>query len=74
MAGRPPLVLGVDYYVEDGKFVFKAEYHLKRGYCCNSKCRHCPYGNASGAAPKLPSIEIKGLPAPPPNPKSNEDD
>jgi hypothetical protein len=23
--------------------VFTATYHLKRGYCCNSDCRHCPY-------------------------------
>jgi len=23
--------------------VFTAAYHLKRGYCCNSDCRHCPY-------------------------------
>ena len=22
--------------------VFTAAYHLKRGYCCNSGCRHCP--------------------------------
>lgn len=64
MAGRPRLVEGVDYYVEDGKFVFKAEYHLKRGYCCNSKCRHCPYGNAPDGAPppRLPVIQITGIP------------
>jgi len=24
--------------------VFKAAYHLKRGSCCKSGCRHCPYG------------------------------
>lgn len=60
--GRPPLREGIDYYVENGKFVFKAEYHLKRGYCCNSKCRHCPYGNAPGTQPVLPRIEITGLP------------
>ncbi|MEM8586251.1 MAG: DUF5522 domain-containing protein [Bacteroidota bacterium] len=21
-----------------------AAYHLKRGHCCKSGCRHCPYG------------------------------
>ncbi|MBK8620191.1 MAG: hypothetical protein IPN79_00115 [Saprospiraceae bacterium] len=37
-------VNGVDYYIEDGKYVF-TEYFLKnRGYCCQSGCRHCPYG------------------------------
>ena len=57
---RPPLVPGIDYYVEDGKFVFTPEYHLKRGHCCNSKCRHCPYGLASSPtpAPELTRIEI----------------
>lgn len=34
---------GLDYYVEDGLFVFTASFLLKRGYCCESGCRHCPY-------------------------------
>jgi hypothetical protein len=34
----------VDYYFnEDGLMVFTAAYHLKRGYCCKNKCRHCPW-------------------------------
>jgi len=33
-----------DYYMEDGMMVFTAAYHLKRGVCCGSGCRHCPYG------------------------------
>ncbi len=32
-----------DYYVENGRYVFTEKYHLKRGYCSGSKCRHCPY-------------------------------
>jgi hypothetical protein len=32
-----------DYYWENGFMVFTEAYHLKRGYCCKSKCRHCPY-------------------------------
>ena len=39
-----PLVEGIDYYFENGLMVFTREYHLKRGYCCQSGCRHCPYG------------------------------
>ena len=35
---------GADYYFENGLMVFTREYHLKRGYCCQSGCRHCPYG------------------------------
>ncbi len=34
-----------DYYMSDeGYIVFTAKYLLKRGYCCKSGCRHCPYG------------------------------
>lgn len=34
-----------DYYIsEEGYIVFTETYHLKRGYCCKSGCKHCPYG------------------------------
>ena len=32
-----------DFYYEGPYLVFTSAYHLKRGYCCNSGCRHCPY-------------------------------
>ncbi len=32
-----------DFYFDGPYMVFTAAYHLKRGYCCNSGCRHCPY-------------------------------
>lgn len=32
-----------DFYYEGPYLVFTADYHRKRGYCCNSDCRHCPY-------------------------------
>lgn len=32
-----------DFYFDGPYVVFTAAYHLKRGYCCNSGCRHCPY-------------------------------
>ena len=38
-----PLVEGEDYYVEGENLVFTEAYHLRRGYCCESGCRHCPY-------------------------------
>ena len=41
---RPSLEAGRDYYLEHGLMVFKAAYLLKRGFCCESGCRHCPYG------------------------------
>jgi hypothetical protein len=38
------LTEGEDYYFEDGLMVLTARYHLRRGYCCEQGCRHCPYG------------------------------
>jgi len=38
-----PLVEGEDYYVENGLYVFTASFLTRRGYCCDSGCRHCPY-------------------------------
>lgn len=32
-----------DFYIEQGLLVYTAAYHLKRGSCCGSGCRHCPY-------------------------------
>jgi len=32
-----------DFYFEGPCLVFTDIYHRKRGYCCNSDCRHCPY-------------------------------
>ncbi|HEX8091925.1 MAG TPA: histidine phosphatase family protein [Blastocatellia bacterium] len=43
----PHLVEGEDYYYEGAMMVFTARYHLRRGYCCQSGCRHCPYGEAA---------------------------
>jgi len=44
MSETPQLIEGEDYYLENGNYVFTAHYLLKRGYCCESGCRHCPYG------------------------------
>jgi hypothetical protein len=38
-----PALSPEDFYYEGPYLVFTAAYHLKRGYCCNSDCRHCPY-------------------------------
>ena len=32
------------YFTETGLMVFTAHYLRKRGFCCKSGCRHCPYG------------------------------
>jgi hypothetical protein len=39
------LIEGEDfYYTPEGYKCFTEKYHLKRGYCCKSGCRHSPYG------------------------------
>lgn len=53
------LAEGIDYYMDEGKMVFTAYFLLERGYCCNSGCRHCPYGE--DAAPEI-GVAIVGLP------------
>ncbi|NCG40795.1 MAG: hypothetical protein GWP30_07380 [Actinobacteria bacterium] len=44
-AHRQATEAGEDGYVDPltGLFVFTSGYHLSRGYCCNSSCRHCPF-------------------------------
>lgn len=32
------------YKTEEGYIVFTEKYLLKRGYCCQNGCKHCPYG------------------------------
>jgi hypothetical protein len=43
VASQPPLMEGVDYYLEGAAMVFTARFLLRRAYCCESGCRHCPY-------------------------------
>lgn len=32
-----------DFYWDEGVMVMTEHYHLRRGTCCGSGCRHCPY-------------------------------
>ena len=37
-----------DYYInENGLLVMTERFHLKRGFCCGSKCKHCPYDHVN---------------------------
>jgi hypothetical protein len=38
------LVEGEDFYYEGPYLVFTEKFLRERGYCCESGCRHCPYG------------------------------
>jgi hypothetical protein len=55
------LIEGRDYVVDArGAWVFTAAYLARRGHCCGSGCRHCPYaprhtaGNTTLATPADP--------------------
>lgn len=39
-----PIEEGDYYLTPEGYRCFTEQYHLKRGYCCESGCKHCPYG------------------------------
>jgi len=40
---RTSIIENVHYYLENGRVVFTALFHLERGTCCGNKCRHCPF-------------------------------
>ena len=35
---------GKDFYLEGGAVVFTEDFLKRRGVCCKSGCRHCPFG------------------------------
>ncbi len=51
---EPQLEEGVDFYWDGPYMVFTAKYLLDRGYCCQSGCRHCPYGFTKSDATEVP--------------------
>jgi hypothetical protein len=50
-----PLEPGDFYFNEQGFMVFTEQYHRRRGYCCKSGCRHCPYGFTKKQGPEKKS-------------------
>ncbi len=42
-----------DYYLDGPYLVFTEAYHRKRGFCCQSGCRHCPFGFAGNRVQPL---------------------
>ena len=55
------LIEGVDYTIENDKMVFTRDFLLKRGYCCNSRCRNCPYSEENNNlkdSKHKPSVQI----------------
>jgi hypothetical protein len=48
---RPPIE-GEDFYWEGPYVVFTEAYHLRRGSCCGSGCRHCPWRERDVESPE----------------------
>jgi hypothetical protein len=59
----PPVKDDEDYYFDGPYLVFTEAYHRKRGFCCQSACRHCPYGflNTTGQTLEVAENEPKSL-------------
>lgn len=55
----PALIEGVDFYYEGHFMVFTEKFLRERGYCCESGCRHCPYGFRKDARSDVPAEEEK---------------
>ncbi|WP_354578249.1 DUF5522 domain-containing protein [Hymenobacter sp. UYP22] len=55
-----PLQPGDFYYTPEGYMVFTEQYHRRRGSCCGSGCRHCPWKKKPGAAQSTDSTSLEG--------------
>ena len=53
------LVEGDDFYREGEYIVFTSKFLRERGYCCESGCRHCPYGFRKDGRSDTPKQESK---------------
>ena len=40
---QKPKLKADEFYWEEGKMVMTEMYHKRRGVCCMSNCKHCPY-------------------------------
>ena len=47
---QPPIQPDDFYEDEHGRVVFTEAYHLRRGHCCGSGCRHCPWRDTGADA------------------------
>jgi hypothetical protein len=59
-----PLLNEGDFYQEGAVVVYTEQFHLRRGYCCGSGCRHCPFDSSrvNPASPRL-AAQAEKLPS-----------
>ncbi len=63
------LIEGEDFYWEGPYMVFTAQYHLRKGQCCGSGCRHCPYEPRGMKGTTKPAAQLPVVNSPPPRPR-----
>jgi len=51
------LIEGEDFYYEGPYLVFTEKFLRERGYCCESGCRHCPWGYRRDVRTDVPQEE-----------------
>lgn len=56
-----PLVEERDYTIENGLFVLTRGYLLRRGFCCGSGCRNCPYATLKKEAINAKDVTEKSV-------------
>ena len=54
------LVEGEDFYREGAYLVFTESFLRRRGWCCESGCRHCPWGYRSDRRSDAPVPPASG--------------
>ncbi len=49
-----------DYYIDEeaDRVILKESFLLKRGYCCNGICRHCPYKKVKMRTPNSDLVNL----------------
>jgi hypothetical protein len=55
-----PLIEGEDFYYEGPYLVFTGKFLRERGYCCESGCRHCPWGFRKDTRADVPREDAFG--------------
>ncbi|MFZ4769022.1 MAG: DUF5522 domain-containing protein [Ferruginibacter sp.] len=56
------LIEGEDfYYNAQGYIVLTENFHLKKGFCCGNRCKHCPYNFECVPEPKRSELTKSGL-------------
>ena len=51
------LIEGEDFYYEGPNMVFTEKFLRERGSCCQSGCRHCPWGYRKDGSSDAPADE-----------------